>query len=73
MRAVVSSARYVGSRPFAAIPGKFALVVCFDREFDARDILFSDEHEGSAWIDLDQPRPLTLPLCYWTFCLFGDA
>lgn len=69
----VSSARYVGSGAFEAIPGKFVLVVCFDCEFDARDILLSDEHEGSAWIDLDQPRPPNLPLFYWSLCQLRGA
>lgn len=67
----VSSTRYIGSGSFEVIPGKFVLVICFECEFDAQDIFLSDEHDGSAWIDLMEPRPTNLPLFYWTFCLTG--
>ncbi|EDT03012.1 NUDIX hydrolase [Burkholderia ambifaria IOP40-10] len=67
----ISNAHYIGSAPFEVIPGKFVLVVCFECEFDDHAVLLSDEHDGSAWIDLRNPRPANLPLCYWTFCLTG--
>ncbi|WP_175981773.1 NUDIX domain-containing protein [Burkholderia sp. BCC1630] len=64
----VSHSRYVGSGSFEVIPDKFVLIVCFACEFDDQDVSLSDEHDGSAWIDLKKPRPTNLPLFYWQLC-----
>ncbi|KUY61051.1 MULTISPECIES: NUDIX domain-containing protein [unclassified Burkholderia] len=64
----VSRAHYVGSGSFEVIPGKFVLVACFECEFADCDVSLSDEHDDSAWIDFEKPRPMNLPLFYWKLC-----
>lgn len=67
----ISTVRYIGSGSFEVIPGKFVLIACFECGFDGREVVLGDEHDGSAWVDLEKPRPSNLPLFYWEFCHAG--